>query len=402
MSTLEHAAPVGAKFFTRGMKILTAVMLTGLGVGLYRLVFGLASVSNLDDQYPFGLWKGLNVAAGIALGAAGFTSAAFVYIFNREHFHAIIRPAVLIAMLGYTFTGISLMFDLGRWYNIWHPALPSMWQPNSVLFEVAMCVMVYLTVLYTEFAPVVCERFIGHVNLPGCLARCNDLTDRLLRLAHYLLGRSLFLFIILGVTVSCLHQSSLGALLVIAPYKLHPLYWSRFLPLFFLSSAIAVGFPTIIFSLLVAARVFGREPPMHILTPLARRVPYLMGLYVVLKTGDMLWRGSYTFLFENSAAAIVFWVEFGLLTVVPFFMFMSSEIRRSPVGLFSAAVMYMAGIMVNRCAIFFIAYEPLYAEKAYIPALGEFALATGFIAAMVFLYRAAVTWLPVLPRLKQP
>jgi Ni/Fe-hydrogenase subunit HybB-like protein len=255
---------------------------------------------------------------------------------------------------------------------------------------------VYLTVLYTEFVPVICERFIGRVKLPGRFARLNDLAEQAMRFADYLLGRCLILFIILGVTVSCLHQSSLGMLLVIAPYKLHPLYWSRFLPLFFLTSAIAVGFPTIIFSMMAAAKVFNREPPMHILTPLARYVPYFMGVYVALKLGDMLWRGSYRFLFEGTVSCIVFWADFVLLTLVPFFLFMSSEIRRSQVGLFTAATMFVVGIVLNRCTIFFIAYEPLYAEKVYIPAVAETALAIGFIATMLFLYRAAVTFFPIL------
>ena len=135
-------------------------------------------------------------------------------------------------MLGYTFVGIGLMFDLGRWYNIWHPAMPFMWQGNSVLFEVGICVMIYLTVLYLEFAPIVCERFIGRVNLPGKLARFNDFIDIVLRFADHILGKIMFIFIIAGIVLSCAHQSSLGTLLVIAPYKLHPLYSSVLGPLF--------------------------------------------------------------------------------------------------------------------------------------------------------------------------
>jgi Ni/Fe-hydrogenase subunit HybB-like protein len=397
MSTHEKAAPVGKRFFTTGMKILTAVMLTGLGVGLYRMLFSLASTTNLNDQYPLGLWIGIDVATGVALAAGGFTTGALVYIFDREHFHAIIRPALLTAMLGYTFVGIGLMFDLGKWYNIWHPAVPFMWQGNSVLFEVGMCVMCYVNVLYAEFAPIVCERFIGRVNLPWKLARFNDLVDIALRFADHTLEKIMFIFIIAGVVLSCLHQSSLGTLLVIAPYKLHPLYWSLFSPAFFLLSAIAVGFPMVIFESMIAGRSFDRKPEMHILTPLSRITPYLLGLYITLKLGDMLYRGTYVFLFEYSLVTIMFWIEFGLLTVVPFFMFMSSDVRRSPRGLFIAATMYITGVLLNRCTIFFIAYKPLYAEKGYVPAIGEFALSIGLIATLVFVYRVAVTIFPVLP-----
>ena len=232
--------------------------------------------------------------------------------------------------------GIGLTFDLGRWYNIWHPAMPWMWQGNSVLFEVAMCVMIYLTILYIEFLPIVCERFIGRVNLPGKLARLNDLIDILLRLADHVLGKVMFIFIIAGVMLSCL-------------------------------------------------------------TPLSRMCPYLIGAYMFFRLGDMLYRGTYVFLFTPSVASMMFWIEFGLLTVVPFFMFMSRDVRRSPSGLLIAAVMYIAGVVLNRCTVFFIAYKPPYAEQAYIPTIGEFALTIGLLAAIIFVYRVFVTLFPVLP-----
>ncbi len=397
MSDHDASAPVTTKFFSTGMKVITAVMVTGLGVGLYRMLFGLEATTNLDNQYALGLWIGVDVATGVALAAGGFTTGALVYIFNRHHFHAIIRPALLTAMLGYTFVGIGLMFDLGRWYNIWHPALPMMWQGNSVLFEVGMCVMIYLNVLYLEFIPIVCERFIGRVNLPGILARLNDPIDIALRFADYTLEKIMFLFIIAGVVLSCLHQSSLGTLMVIAPYKLHPLYWSLLSPLFFLTSAIAVGFPMVIFESMISSRAFKHDLKMHILTPLARYIPWLLGVYIALKIGDMLYRGSYVYLFEGSAASIMFWIEFGGCTLVPFFMFMSPEIRSSARGLFLAATLYIIGICLNRCTVFFIAFKPVYAEQAYVPSLAECALTIGLIATIFFISRLFVTVFPVLP-----
>ena len=126
MSLQEQAAPVKKKFFTGGVKILVALIVTGIGVGLYRIVFGLGAVTHLTNQYPLGLWIGVDVASGVALAAGGFTTGALVYIFHREQFHAIIRPALLTALLGYTFVVIGLIFDIGRWYTIWHPALPMM------------------------------------------------------------------------------------------------------------------------------------------------------------------------------------------------------------------------------------------------------------------------------------
>jgi Ni/Fe-hydrogenase subunit HybB-like protein len=159
----------------------------------------------------------------------------------------------------------------------------------------------------------------------------------------------------------------------------------------------AVGFPMVIFESMLAARSFGRKPEMNILTPLARFSPYLLGIYIALKIGDMLYRGTYVYLFENSLPVIMFWLEFGLLTVLPFFLFLSPDVRRSPGWLFSAALMYICGIILNRSTVFFIAYQPVYGETAYIPAIGEFALTIGLIAALMFVYRIFVTLFPVLP-----
>lgn len=397
MSSHEHAAPLDKRFFTTGVKILIALMITGLGFGLYRMIFGLGSVTNLTDQYPWGLWIGVDVASGVALAAGGFTSAFLAHIFHREHYNAIVRPALLTAMLGYTFVGIGLMFDLGRWYNIWHPALPMMWQGNSVLFEVGMCVMVYVSVLYVEFIPIVTERFMGRVNLPGILSLLNEPIDATLRVIDTVSGKIMFLFVIAGVVLSCLHQSSLGTLMVIAPYKMHPLYWSLLSPLFFLFSAIAVGYPMVIFESIIASKSFGREPEMHILTPLAKFTPYLLGIYIALKIGDMIYRGSYVYLLEGSIQSLMFWFEFGLLTVVPFLMFLSSRVRQSAGWLFTAAIMYVFGVLVNRATVFFVAYQPPFAEKVYFPAIGEFALTIGLVSTLMLVYRAIVTIFPVLP-----
>ena len=380
------------------MIALTLTMLTGLGFGLYRMLFSLASVTNLNDQYPFGLWVGADIATGVALAAGGFTSAALVYVFQRQHFHALVRPALLTATLGYTFVAVGLLFDLGRWYNVWHPMMPSMWQGNSVLFEVGICVMCYLTVLYIEFIPIVCEQFIGRVKLPWKLARFDNFVDLALRFFDHILGKVMFIFILAGITLSCLHQSSLGTMMVIAAYKVHPLYASLLSPLFFLTSAFAVGLTMVIFESMVASNSFDRKPEMHMLTPLAKIVPYLLGIYIAIKLGDMIYRETYVFLLDGSPAAIMFWIEFGLLTIVPFFMFMSADIRRSARGLFLASAMYIVGILLNRCTVFFIAYKPQYAEKLYFPAIGEFALTIGLICTIIFIYRLVVTFLPVLPR----
>ena len=161
------ASPLKYKFFTPGVIILCLIALNGLVFLAIRFIFGIGAVTHLDNYTPWGLWIGVDVAAGVALAAGGFTSAALGHVIHREQYHVIVRPALLTAMLGYTFVAFAVFTDIGRFYYIWHPLV--MWNGNSALFEVGICVMIYMSVLYIEFLPIVTERFIGRVNLPGFL-----------------------------------------------------------------------------------------------------------------------------------------------------------------------------------------------------------------------------------------
>jgi Ni/Fe-hydrogenase subunit HybB-like protein len=393
--------------FTPGVFVLLGFIAVGLGFAVYRYIFGLGSMTNLNDQYPWGIWIGVDVASGVALAAGGFTTSALAHIFHREHYHAIVRPALLTAMLGYTFVGLSLMVDLGKYYNIWHPILPSMWQGNSALFEVAMCVMAYLTVLYLEFVPILVEGLKGKLNLPAPLDRIRGPVESLLQqgwfrqivdLAGRFFGKIMFLLVIAGVVLSCMHQSSLGALMAIAPYKVHPLWYSPIMTLLFLMSAIAVGYPMVIFESMWASRSFGRKPEMEVLTPLARLIPFLIGAYMVAKISDLVIRGAYVYLFDGSFQSNMFLVEFGLGVVLPFFLLLSDRVRRSPAGLFTCAALYVIlGVLLNRINVFIVAYTPPYATKPYVPSIGEVAITVAMISGLILLYRVIVSVLPVLP-----
>jgi len=407
MSHAEEALPVEKPLFTPGVFLLLGLMAVGFGFAVYRYIFGLGAMTNLNDQYPWGIWIGVDVASGVALAAGGFTTSALAHIFHREHYHAIVRPALLTAMLGYTFVGMSLMVDLGKYYNIWHPILPSMWQGNSALFEVAMCVMAYLSVLYLEFVPILVEGLKGKLNLPAPLDRLRGPVESLLKqgwvqqiveLAGRFFGKIMFLLIIAGVVLSCMHQSSLGALMSIAPYKVHPLWYSPIMTLLFLMSAIAVGYPMVIFESMWASRAFGRKPEMEILTPLAKLIPFFLGAYIVAKISDLVIRDAYVYLFDGSFQSMMFIVEFGLGVLLPFFLLLSERVRRSPTGLFICAALYVIlGVLLNRINVFVIAYKPPYAEGPYVPSIGEIAVTVAMISALILCYRVIVSILPVLP-----
>lgn len=387
MSEHELPIPVNRTLFTPGVAVLLALTFIMVCIAVVRFVFGgLEVTTNLDQQHPWGLWIAIDVATGVALAAGGFTTAALAHIFHREHYHAITRPALLTAMLGYTFVGIGLMFDLGRYYNIWHPII--LWQGNSVLFEVGMCVVCYLNVLYIEFLPIICDRFEGDLRFPGFARLCSFLNRTL--------SKVMFVFIIAGVVLSCLHQSSLGNLMVIAPSKFHDLWDTPICSLLFLLSAFMVGFPMVIFESMYAAWSLKLKPEMEILSPLSKYVVFFTGLYLAFKVGDMLVRESYVLLAEWSVQSIFFIVEMVFGVIVPFVLLLSARVRRTPKLLFTAALLIVLGVALNRVNIFLIAYQPPYATKSYFPSFSEIAVTVGLISLLILVYRVIVTYLPVI------
>jgi Ni/Fe-hydrogenase subunit HybB-like protein len=382
-------------FFTPGVTVLAIISALGLTGYLFRLLAGLGYATNLTDQYPWGIWIAVDVASGVALAAGGFTTAALADIFHQGRYHQIVRPAILTAMLGYTFVVIGLLADLGRYYNVWHPLLPSMWQGNSVLFEVGMCVMIYLTVLYIEFLPIVVEKYRGGVSISKRFPAINRAVDSFLHLADDTLGRAIFFFTIAGVVLSCLHQSSLGTLMLIAPTKMHPLWYTSISPLFFLLSAIAVGFPMVIFESIISAKSFHHPPDIPLLSSLACYTPILLSVYFAIKIVDLTLRDVWSFVWAGTTESWLFGAELILGVLIPIAMLVTPKIRRSIAGLFTAASLVIGGVVLNRIDVFLVAYRPLYAEKSYFPSLIEITVTLGLIATLVLIYRFFMLNFPV-------
>jgi Ni/Fe-hydrogenase subunit HybB-like protein len=391
-----HAVPIREKFWTPGMLVLAFLMATGAAAILARFIGGIGYVSNLSTARPWGIWIGVDVASGVALAAGGFTTAFLAHILGRHYYEPVARPALLTAMLGYTFVVLGLIVDIGRSWAIWKPMIH--WNFHSVLFEVAMCVMFYLNVLYIEFIPIVVERFKGRVNLPGPLSALNQVAEFLLGLADTILAKLMWVFIIAGVVLSCMHQSSLGSLMLIAPTKLHPLWYTPILPLLFLSSAIAVGYPMVVFETTLATTSLKLDPEMHVLSPLTRITIFLLGTYLALKVGDMVIRGTYVYLLDGTAQTNSFLVEMILGVIVPWIMLLSPAVRRSRRGLFIACTLIVGGVLLNRVNVFVVGYRPPVSANYYFPSITEILITVGFIAGLMFLYRFLVTYLPVLNR----
>ncbi len=395
MADMFKPEPIKRPFFTTGVIILMILAANGIVWSILRFGFGLGAVTHLDNQHPWGLWIGIDVAAGVALAAGGFTTSALVHIFHREDFHILVRPAIMTAMLGYTFVALGVMFDLGRYYNIWH--VPIMGNPNSVLFEVGICVMTYLATLYVEFFPVVTERFIGQVHFKGFWKILNRPIDTTLRWIDLFLDKTMFFFIILGVVLSCLHQSSLGTLMLIAKYKVHPLWQTSIRPLLFLLSAIAVGYPMVIMESLTAAKSFGLKPEMDALRRLARFVGPLLGVYLAAVLADMVIRGTYVYLEKVTKESVLWTIEILFGVIIPMRMFFWDKVLRSKTLLYVASLMVIIfGIALNRFDVFITAYTPPYYFRTYWPSIGEISITVGLISIEILLYRALVMIFPVI------
>src|SRR6185369_1810733 len=307
--------------------ILVAILAAGLYTTFLRFTKGLGATTNLSAQFPWGVWIGFDVLCGVALAAGGFTISAVVYIFHIEKYRPIVRPAILTAFLGYSLVVVGLMFDLGRPYNIWHPLI--MWNPHSVMFEVGWCVTLYTTVLMLEFSPLVLEK------LPSK--------------QPYKVVKSITIpLVILGVLLSTMHQSSLGTLYLIVPHKLHPLWYSPLLPVFFFTSAIALGCAMTIFESYLSLRAFRKHLDFHLLTKLGGVAAVTLSVYFVIRITDMQSRGVLSMAWQPTYEGRMFLAEILLGVIAPVIMLFIPRLRNNQSGLFIAALMVVLGFVMNR------------------------------------------------------
>jgi len=350
-----------------------------LGVGLYstvvRFTGGLGASTALSDAFPWGLWVGFDVLCGVALAAGGFTLSAVVYIFNIERFRPIIRPTILTAFLGYVLVIVALLFDLGRPYRIWHPLV--MWNPHSVMFEVAWCVMLYTTVLALEFSPMVFERLR---------------LERPLRILHALTVP----LVILGVILSTLHQSSLGSLYLIVPEKLHPLWYSPLLPVFFFISAIALGCAMTIFESFLSYRAFRKRLEIDLLADLGKVIVVTLAVYLVLKVQDLAGRGVLSRVVEPTYEGRMFLAEMLLGVIGPILLLSLRRIRTDHFGLFVSAVLVVLGFIMNRLNVSITGMEAS-SGVSYFPSWTELSVTLMIVALGFALFGAAAKYLPVFP-----
>ncbi len=358
--------------------VMTLVILSAAFfiVAFIRMVYGIGAVSNLDDAYPWGFWISFDIYTGVALGAGAFTMAAVVYIFDLKKYAPLVRPSVLTGFLGYAMVAVALLVDLGRPENIWHMIVYQ--NHHSFLFEIGICVMTYLTVLLFEFLPVLFEGF--------------GLDD----VVHFFHKYLTLPLVILGVVLSTLHQSSLGSLTIIMPEKLHPLWWTPFIPVLFFVSAVTVGFGMVIVESELSARAFHRSIEIHLLKDVASWIPYGSALYLLLRFGQLGYEGKFGYLFTSGEYSFLFWMEILLIGIIPIFMFTQKKFRESPNGLLYGASSVVAGIVLNRFDTSWIALGGrIFAREGYVPSIPEMLVSFGLVAVSVLVFRYIALHFPL-------
>ncbi len=240
-------------------------------VAMIRFSAGIGAISNLNNAYPWGFWVSFDLYTGIAISSGAFVITALVYILELEQFRPLIRPTLLTGFLGYAMEVVALLIDLGHPERIWHYFIYQNF--NSFLLVIGLYVMLYATIMLVEFAPAFLDK---------------------IRLGKFtvLIKRFMKPLVILGAVISTLHQGSLGALLLIQPARLHPLWWTPILPILFFISAVSIGLGMIIFESSLSSRYFKRGLEVHLLEKLAGYIPFVLALYLVTRLVQLILAGK--------------------------------------------------------------------------------------------------------------
>jgi Ni/Fe-hydrogenase subunit HybB-like protein len=362
--------------------IIAGVLIAlGLYLSFLRFTGGLGAVTNLDHNNAWGFWIAFDLLCGVALAAGGYTTAATVEIFGMKKFHAALRPALLTAFLGYSMVVVALLYDVGRPWRLPYPFVISP-GPTSVLFEVGACVMLYLIVLFLEFTPMGLE-WLGAKKLRRILVRLT-------------LGLT-----ILGVVLSTMHQSSLGALFLIAPWKLHPLWYSSYLPVFFFISSIAAGLSMVIFEGTLAHRAFSdvmdeehKQTENDVVLGFGKGAAFVLAAYFAIKLFGVGLDDNWALL--GTGYGLWFLLEMIGFVLLPCFLYVVGVRDRNVRLIRWTAALTVLGVILNRFNICLIAFNwHLPAEARYFPSWMEIGISVFVVTVGVVAYRFIVTRMPV-------
>ncbi len=357
-------------------KLLILLVLIAVGASLWRFVFGLGAVTNLSDEWPWGLWIGFDLLCGIALAGGGFSTALIVHVLHKDKYLPIARAALLTSMIGYIISMVSLFLDIGRWFNFWRPFF--YWGFHSVLFEVFWCISLYTTIQVLEFGDI----FFEKVKFPGL---------------KKILGYMMTPLLIIGIVLPSLHQSSLGSLYIVAIDRLYPLWWSMLIPFFFVWSAFFLGPAMVTVEGYLAARAYGREPETPVFASLTKVTLVMLIIYLIVKIVDLTYRGVLGMAFNGSFESNMFLIEMIVFIILPIIMYMSSSVRNKLGGVLTASILVVVGVIFNRMNVVFTGMAQA-TGGSYFPSIWEWLITIGMWSGLVLFYCFAVENFPILPK----
>lgn len=370
----DEMKPLGRRIFTPTFFICLVIVAIAGYFTVKRFILGIGSISNMNDGFPWGIWIAYDVVVGTGFACGGYVMALLVYILNKGEFHPLVRPALLASMFGYTLAGVSVFLDIGRYWNVYNMFLP--WQMNfhSVMFEVAMCICTYIFVLWIEFTP-------------AFLAKWGF--DK----AGKKLNKVIFAVIALGVLLPTMHQSSLGTMMLMAGFKLSPLWHTSALPLLFLLTAVLMGFAMVVFESSISSRVYKLADETSMLTKIARIMAWVLGFYLIIRFQNIFMRGQMSNAFSGTFLGNMFLLE-NLMMLIGFFILAYPGYRSNPKLLFVAAVAVLVGTSLYRFNTYIIGFDPGTGWK-YFPSVGEQMITYGLIAFEIAAYGVFVKVFPV-------
>ncbi|MGE5546174.1 MAG: Ni/Fe-hydrogenase cytochrome b subunit [Solirubrobacterales bacterium] len=343
-----------------------------------RFIYGLGAVTNINNGYPWGIWVVWDVVIATGFACGGYAMALVTYILNKGEYHPMVRPALTASLFGYSLGGASVLIDLGRYWNFWHILWPGYANPNSVMFEVAACISLYVVVLWIEFSPA----FLEHFGMKDAKKK---------------LSKAMFFFIGLGVLLPSMHQSSLGSLLVVMGAQIHPLWQTMLLPVLFLLTAACMGFAVVVLEATLAAVGFGREldGELPVLSKIGKIIAGVLVVYLALRLGDIVVRGQVGRIFTSGFQSVMFLIEMALF-ITPVVLMAKPANRKRLSKLFAAAGLMLTGAVLYRIDAFLVAYDTGPGWH-YFPSVPEMMVTIGVIALEILAYIVFVKKFPILP-----
>lgn len=377
----DKAMTADKTLFTPFNVVAGFIIIIGTVITILRFTGGLAAVTNLSDNNPWGLWIGFDLLVGVALAAGGFVTSAAVYLFGMKKYHSAVRPAVLTGFLGYALVVFALHYDVGRPWRLPYPFIIQS-GTTSLLFEVGACVALYLTVLFLEFTPAPLE-WLG------------------LKKVRELAVKMTLVLTIFGVVLSTLHQSSLGALFLIVPSKLHPLWYSPYLPVYFFISSIIAGLSMVIFESTLSHHYFtDKMDEAHlsenegVTLGFAKAASFVLAGYFIIKIIGISFSDNWYLL--GTSYGIWFLVEILGFVALPSFLY-AVGVRDKNLKLIKwTSLLAVLGIILNRLNVSLIAFNwHLPSSERYFPHWMEIVVSLFIVTIGIVVFRFIVTRMPI-------